>query len=33
MDINLITKKEFIVKDIDRWFDEMKFNDLVAVIN
>lgn len=26
-------KKEFNVKNIDSWFNEMKFNDLVAVIN
>lgn len=26
-------KKEFSVKDIDSWFNEMKLNDLVAVIN
>lgn len=26
-------KKEFVVKDIDSWFDEMKFNDLVAVLH
>lgn len=26
-------KKEFSIKDIDSWFNEMKFNDLVAVIH
>lgn len=26
-------KKELGVKDIDSWFNEMKLNDLVAVIN
>lgn len=26
-------KKDFSVKDIDSWFDKMKFNDLIAVIN
>ena len=26
-------KKEFSIKDIDSWFNEMKFNDLIAVIN
>lgn len=26
-------KKEFSVKDIDSWFNEMKLNDLVAVIH
>ncbi|OLA94922.1 MAG: hypothetical protein BHW64_01370 [Candidatus Melainabacteria bacterium LEY3_CP_29_8] len=26
-------KKEFSIKDIDSWFNEMKFNNLVAVIH
>lgn len=26
-------KKEFSVKDIDSWFDEMRSNDLIAVIH